>query len=1127
MFSQQAAIHNWDLAIIGMACRFPGANNYNQFWVNLEKGTNSITEVPSDRWNIDQFYSPNPEDPNKTISRWGGFIEDADKFDAQFFGISPREAKRLDPQQRLLMELTWSCLEDAGYSPPNLSGSNIGVFLGVCNFEYKELLEKYDSESEGQILTGNYGCFLSNRLSFWFNFYGPSVSIDTACSSSLVAIHQAIAALNARECEMALVAGVSVLCTPTNYIATSKLGMLSPEGKCKTFDAKADGYVRGEGAGVILLKPLTKAIEDRDRIYGVIKGSSVNHGGHARNLTSPNAYAQSKVIRAAYTKAAIPPDTIAYIEAHGTGTALGDPIEISGLKRAFTQLYQQYGIKPTGSADCGLGSVKTNIGHLESAAGIAGVIKVLLAMKHKTLPKTNNLQVLNPRINLAGSPFYLVEETKYWQPLKTKEGKILPRRAGVSSFGFGGANAHVVLEEAPEISLQPNRIDRPLHLLALSAKSEKALRELAKRYEDFFLSNPERSPADVCFTANWGRAHFEHRLALVAESTVQLQGALGSFAAGKLAPGLVSAHSTGSERPKLAFLFTGQGAQYAGMGHQLYETQPTFRQILDRCDRILRLDLKKSLLEVLYPTEPDSPIDETAYTQPALFAIEYALAELWKSWGIEPTAVIGHSIGEYVAACIAGVFSLEDGLKLMQARGQLMQALPQNGDMVAVLADESQVRAAIGPYNNVVIAAFNGPQNIVISGERQAIGSAIATLEAQGIETRKLKVSHAFHSPMMEPMLAAFKRVASEVTFSSPQIDLISNITGKLATSELATPDYWCNHIRQPVRFATSMETLYRNGYEIFVEIGPKPILLGMGRQCLPDNGTHSGTPLQWLPSLRSGISCWQQLLQSLGELHVRGVPVDWSGFERDYQRQRLELPTYPFQRQRYWIDTETPLTVLPEKPTQTGLVKLLDEGDTEQLVRQLKKGENFSEDEAKLLPKLLEVLVKQHQDEQLEVGRQEKAERPSCRETTKLLPEHQQPKILSRLEACSSKERLALLVAHIQSEVATVMGLEPSGAPSPQVGFFDMGLDSMMVVELKNRLKNSLGLSLSPNVAFNYPTIKALAGYLDREIFAFKSSGKSDNSLHDEVLAVTAAKLEKISEAEMEKLLLEKLQSI
>ncbi|GAA6617367.1 SDR family NAD(P)-dependent oxidoreductase [Scytonema sp. NUACC26] len=888
------------VAIIGMACRFPGAKDYHQFWDNLEKGINNITEIPSNRWNLENFYSANPEESNKSISKWGGFIEGADKFDPMFFCISRREAMLLDPQQRLMLEMAWSCLEDGGYSPAQLSGTHVGVFVGVCNFDYKELLEKQQNNIEGHLSTGTYTTIIPNRISYFFNFHGPSVAVDTACSSSLVAIHQAINALKENECEMVLVGGVNVLCTPTYYISFSKLGMLSPQGQCKTFDAKADGYVRGEGAGVILLKPLKNAIKDKDYIYGVIRGSAVNHGGTARTLTSPNAYAQSQVIRSAYTKANISPNTVSYIEAHGTGTPLGDPIEINGLKRAFTQLYQQYGMDAAREPHCGLGSVKTNIGHLESAAGIAGIIKVLLAMKHKKLPKITNYQQLNPRIKLEGSPFYIVEQTKDWQQLKTKEEDIIPRRAGVSSFGFGGVNAHVILEEAPTPEYRSAGVEGPVQLLTLSAKSEAELKDLVHSYEVFLTSDCVASITDVCFTANKGRSHFDCRLAVVAESTTQLRDQLSAFATAKETFKLVTGQLSSTQPPKIAFLFTGQGSQYIGMGRSLYETQPTFRATINRCDEILRTYLDVPLLKVLYPEPGEtSPINETAYTQPVLFTLEYALAELWQSWGIKPAAVMGHSVGEYVAATVAGVFSLEDGLMLIAARGRLMQALPQNGEMVALLASKRQVEAVIQPYlHSVSIAALNGSESVVISGKRETVRLVVATLEAMGIKATPLQVSHAFHSPLMEPMLSEFARMVSKVIYSPPKIDLIANVTGELAKAEVATGEYWCQHVCQPVQFAAGILALYRAGYEVFVECGPKPTLLGMGRKCLPEGVGR------WLPSLSLGQEDWQQMLQSLAQLYVEGAQIDWSGFYRDNERLKVALPTYPFQGQRYWIET-------------------------------------------------------------------------------------------------------------------------------------------------------------------------------------------------------------------------------
>ncbi len=901
--SSRKEMDNTDIAVIGMGCRFPGANNYQEFWQNLEQGINSISEIPSQRWEVEKYYSPNPQE-GKSISKWGGFIEEIESFDAHFFGISPREAQRMDPQQRLMLELTWSCIEDAGYAPSQLSGSAVGVFIGVCNYDYDLLQNGNQRETDGHTGTGTWNCMIPNRISYFFNFHGPSIPVDTACSSSLVALHQAINALHEQECQTALVGGVSIFCTPTRYIQMSQLGMLSPVGQCKSFDQSADGYVRGEGAGVIFLKPLAKAIEDLDQIYGVIRGSAVNHGGRARTLTSPNVYAQAQVLCAAYTKANVAPNTISYIEVHGTGTPLGDPIEINSLKRAFRQLHQQYHLLSVDHPYCGLGTVKTNIGHLEAAAGIAGLIKLLLAFKNQLLPKIVNFQQLNPRIEFKGSPFYLVCETQPWQQLKTDLGEI-PRRAGISSFGVGGVNAHVILEEAPiGIQNSPSKIhsedsiERPYHLLVLSAKNEQALAELQQRYLQFLTSNQSVSLADVCYTANTGREHFNHRLAVVADSREKLIAQLTELTTKKSA-------EPNQNTPKIAFLFTGQGSQYINMGRQLYETQPIFRQTLEQCNEILRPDLESSLLEVLYPTQVEEQVsfvlNQTAYTQPALFAFEYALYQLWKSWGIEPDVVMGHSVGEYVAACVAGVVSLEDGLKLIAQRGQLMQELPLGGEMVSLMATEEKVRQVIAPFSHTVsIAAINSPESVVISGSRADIATICQQLSAQSVKTKRLEVSHAFHSPLMTPMLADFAVVANQVTYNPPQIPLISNVTGELASEQITTADYWVSHVLQTVQFAKSIQTLRSLGYEVFLEIGPKPTLLGMGRQCLTDSENL------WLLSMRPGVPECQQLLTSLGELYVAGVKIDWSAFVGDYPYQKVTLPTYPFQRKRYWYENSS-----------------------------------------------------------------------------------------------------------------------------------------------------------------------------------------------------------------------------
>jgi len=914
------------IAIVGMGCRFPGgANDPNAFWELLRRGVDAAIEVPPQRWDIDSYYHPEPGTFGKTYVRHSSFLhEEIDKFDADFFGIAPKEAVSMDPQQRLLLEVAWEALENAGIAPKKQMGSRNGVFLGINNSDYM-LLQIDSSNGNGlgaYFFTGNTPSVAAGRLSYYLGWQGPTMAVDTACSSSLVATHLACKSLRAGECNLAIAGGVNLIISPHGNVILSQMQALSPDGRCKTFDAAADGYGRGEGCGIVVLKRLSDAISDNDNILAVIRGSAVNHDGRSSGLTVPNGLAQQTLIREALANADVAPHQVSYVEVHGTGTTLGDPIEVEALGEVLNQ-------ERTPDLPLKIASVKTNIGHLEAAAGIASLIKTVLVMQHQEIPPHLHFNEPNPAIAWEKMPVTVPTKLTPWQVNKDEK-----RFAGVSSFGMSGTNAHVVLGEAQvQVKSQKskvknendsaaslkevNSLERPLHLLTLSAKTETALKDLKNRYENYLETHVgtfhETSLPDICFTANTGRNHFSHRLALIGKSSTEI--------AEKLAViNFVSEPLSSNARPKIAFLFTGQGSQYIYMGRELFETQPVFRKVLERCDRILRPYLERPLLEVLYPPQPNplSPLetrkgeeekllslqerelDETAYTQPALFAIEYALAELWKSWGIEPDVVMGHSVGEYVAACVAGVFSLEDGLKLIAERGRLMQGLPKNGKMVAIFASEEQVRAAISSSNfdQVSIAAINGQSNIVISGEVTAVDTVVSKLKEQGLETRQLNVSHGFHSPLMEPILDNFAQVASKVQYSSPSIKLISNLTGKLVEeNQICQARYWCQHIRSAVQFSASMETLHQEGYNIFLEIGPHPILLGMGRRCLP---TNSG---MWLPSLRKKLSDWQQLLTSLSELYVRGLEVDWDGFDGGYSRKRLQLPTYPFQRQRYWIE--------------------------------------------------------------------------------------------------------------------------------------------------------------------------------------------------------------------------------
>lgn len=937
------------IAIVGIGCRFPKAKNPESFWHLLRNGVDAIAQVPPERWDIDAFYESKPATPGKMNSRWAGFIDQVDLFDSSFFGISAREAEHIDPQQRLVLEVGWEALENTGLVPKTLAGSQTGVFIGVTNADYHKMIYKDSSQISAFSATGTTPCIAANRLSYLLNLRGPSMAIDTACSSSLVAIHLACQSLRNGESNLCLAGGVNLMLAPEPAISCSQAQMMAPDGRCKTFDASADGYSRGEGCGIIVLKRLEDALRDGDNILALIRSSAVNQDGTSNGLTAPNGPSQQAVIRQALEQAGVAPAEISYIEAHGTGTSLGDPIEVKSLKAVLME-----GRSP--DQPCWIGSVKTNIGHLEGAAGMAGLIKVVLQMQEREIAPHLHLKQLNPYISLEGTPFAIPVERQLWSYPGS-------RLAGVSAFSFGGTNCHIILEEAPLQTPVTSKAERPQHILTLSAKTAPALAELAQQYQDFFASHPEVLLADVCFSGNTGRSHFEHRLAVVSESAVQMCQQLSAFGAGEDTSGLKSGQVTKKKLPKLAFLFTGQGSQYVGMGRQLYDTKPIFRQAIDKCAQILHPYLNQPLLEILYPEAgKSSPLDETAYTQPALFALEYALFRLWESWGIKPDAVMGHSVGEYAAACVAGIFSLEDGLKLIAERARLMQALPQDGEMVVVFASEALVTSIIQPYPQVTIAAINGPNIIVISGDRHVIEVITNILRTEGITTKKLQVSHAFHSPLMEPILGEFEQIAKNITYSSPKISLISNLTGQPITDEIATPEYWCNHVRQPVRFVDSMEALYQRGYKIFVEIGPKPTLMGMGRHCLPEG---EGV---WLPSLRPVREDWQQILDSLALLYISGAFIDWNGFDRDYARRQVVLPNYPFQRQRYWFEAvnngHSKIESLSPDRIQTQIFNLLHQGETQQLAKYLQTATEFSQEEVKVLPKLLEILAKQHQQQ-------------------------------------------------------------------------------------------------------------------------------------------------------------------
>lgn len=867
------------VAVIGMSCQFPG-NVYTpeDYWKLLLEGKDAITEIPRDRWDVDSFYNPDPAAPGRQYVRHGGFLRDIDQFDPFFFGISPNEAEAIDPQQRLLLQHAWQTFEYAGIPVSSLKGSDTGVFVGLTATDYFQ--KRAGSEQYNEIgpydVTGNIASTAAGRISYTFDFKGPAIALDTACSSSLVAVHLACQSLLAGESSLALAGGVNIMLEPNAHIIFSRMNALAPDGRCKAFDAAANGFIRSEGCGMVLLKRLSDAVRDNNRILAVIRGSAVNQDGYSNGLTAPNGAAQQEVIRKALQVAGMASSDISFIETHGTGTPLGDPIEIEAINRTYAN-------HRTEDNPLYIGSVKNNIGHLEGAAGIASLIKTVLVLNRRVIPLHPHFKTPNPYIDWKETVKVPLDNIRYGQE------EVFT--AGVSAFGFSGTNAHLLLSEFRE-EAPPAKPVRPFNLIPFSASTQPALQEMAGKYKAFLQ---QASWEDFCYTINTGRSQHLFRAAFVADGKESAVEALEAIEKGNTHHDVIQGKVLPGTTTSIAFLFSGQGAQYEGMGRELYEAEPVFRAALDQCAIVLAA-YNIPLLDILLSGTED--LNDTLYTQPCLFSLEYALFHLWADRGVKPAWVAGHSLGEYVAACCAGIFSLEDALKLVTARSRLIAALPRNGAMAAISLGSEEIRGMLTAYRKLSIAAVNGPRNIVVSGDSDELNDLIAALPGNQVKVTLLKVSHAFHSPLVRPVLDEFASIAGTVEYRMPVIPIVSLVTGKLADTSISTAGYWTAHIMAPVLFEEGIRYLEKASCRIFLELGPQPVLTAMATQIL------TGTEHSFIHSLQKKGVAEEQLLKALGRLFINGVSFNGAALYRDFAGKTVTLPFYPFQNKSYWINT-------------------------------------------------------------------------------------------------------------------------------------------------------------------------------------------------------------------------------